>query len=293
MQEPDWDRHLSEYREKGCTVIPGLLTPAEVRELSDAADALQARAATMDEGDDVLELDPGHTRDAPRIRRIRTPHRAHPVFDALVRHPRLMALVTRVIGPDVRLSHSKVNTKSGDNGSPIEWHQDWAFAPHTHMGLCIAAVMLDDCGPESGPLMVMPGSHRGPLLEHHGADGYFVGAIDVRREGLRIEDAVPLLGPAGSVTLHHPLAIHGSAPNRSGRMRRMGFLEYAAADAFPLFYGVEWDEYMSRVVAGHGDGTVRCEPVTVKLPFPTRAPGSIFESQTQFTGRYFEVAEGG
>lgn len=74
-------------------------------------------------------------------------------------------------------------------------------------------------------------------------------------------------------------------------MRRMMFLEFAAADAFPLFYGVDWDEYMSRIVAGSGTSEVRTEPVYIKQPFPTRAPGSIFESQSQLRTRYFETAD--
>jgi len=33
--------------------------------------------------------------------------------------------------------------------------------------------MLDDMLPENGPLMVMPGSHKGPTYDHH-LDGYFL-----------------------------------------------------------------------------------------------------------------------
>ncbi len=289
MQTPDWTPHIREYETDGATLIDGLIPAADLQRLVEATDRLMATAAETDESNGVLELDTGHTRAAPRIRRIKTPHKADPVFEGFIRDPGPMSLVTKILGPDVRLSHSKINTKAGDNGSPIEWHQDWAFAPHTYMGLCIVAVMLDDCTAENGPLMVMPGSHRGKLLEHHDADGYFVGAIDIPGNGIDLTKARPLTGKAGSITLHHPMTIHGSAPNRSGKMRRMMFLEYAAADAFPLFYGVDWSEYMSRMVAGTGTSMVRTEPVTIKQPFPTRAPGSIFESQSQLRNRYFDA----
>jgi ectoine hydroxylase-related dioxygenase (phytanoyl-CoA dioxygenase family) len=291
MVEPDWAGHLAAYRERGFTLIENLIDRATVERLVALTDRLLAGARDTDTDTAALELDTGHTRAAPRVRRIKKPHRLDPTFFELARASALMRLVTGLIGPDVRLSHSKINTKDGDLGSPIEWHQDWAFAPHTNMDMCIAAVMLDDCTADNGPLMVIPGSHRGRLLDHHDDDGYFVGAIDVARDGVAMDRAVPLVGRAGSVSLHHPMTIHGSGPNRAGTARRVMFLEYAAADAFPLFYGVDWDDYMSRIVAGQGTSVVRTEAVTIKQPFPTRAPGSIFESQSQLKQRYFAPAQ--
>ena len=289
-KHPDLSHHLDDYRAQGFTVIPSVLDGSTLAGLLAATDALLATARDTDVETDVLELEPGHTRREPRVRRIKTPHRAHPAYDALARSPALMDAVTKLVGPDVRLSHSKVNTKRGTGGGAIEWHQDWAFAPHTNMDFCIVAVMLDPCGLENGPMRVVPGSHHGPLYDHHGEDGFFAGAIDVATTGAPVHTAVPLTGPAGSITIHHPMAVHGSAANRSGAQRRMAFLEFAAADAWPLFYGPVWDEYMSRIVAGQGTSRVRTEPCPVKLPFPTRAPGSIFESQTQFKAAWFEAA---
>jgi hypothetical protein len=286
----DLDTSLDQYRNQGFTVLPNLLTGAPLDALRDAADALLDTARHTDTETGIVELEPGHTRAAPRVRRIKKPHAAHPAFWQLACSPALMQLVTRLIGPDVRLSHSKINTKRGSGGAPIEWHQDWAFAPHTNMDFCIVAVMLDDCFAANGPLQVVPGSHEGPLYDHHDADGYFTGAIDVATTRAPVHLAAQLTGPAGSVSIHHPMAIHGSAANRSDAPRRMLFLEYAAADAWPLFYAPEWDDYATRIVAGQGGSRVRTERVPVKLPFPTRAPGSIFESQTQFKAAWFEPA---
>ena len=49
-----------------------------------------------------------------------------------------------------------------------------------------------------------------------------------------VSQAVPLVGPAGSITIHHVRAIHGSALNTSDRDRRLLLLQYRAADAWPL-----------------------------------------------------------
>lgn len=291
MNDIAWQKHVADFKQNGFALVPDLIPHDLLRDLVAVTDRLMDGARQTDANTEFLELDTGHTRAEPRIRRIKTPHSADPIFFDFARSEALMQLVSGIVGPNVRLSHSKINTKSGDNGSPIEWHQDWAFAPHTNMDMCIVAVMLDDCLADNGPLMVMPDSHRGPLLEHHDKDGFFVGAIDIDRDGVNLTQAVPLIGRAGSITIHHPMTIHGSAPNRSGRMRRMMFLEYTAADAFPLFYGVDWAEYMDRMVAGEGTSLVRTEPVFIKQPFPTRAPGSIFESQSQLQSRYFATAE--
>ncbi|WP_255344242.1 phytanoyl-CoA dioxygenase family protein [Herbaspirillum sp. RV1423] len=98
--------------------------------------------------------------------------------------------------------------------------------------------------------------------------------------------------PAGTVAFHHPLAIHGSGANRSGAPRRILFLEYAASDAWPMFYTVDWKEYNSRLVAGPETSEVRSEPNYIKLPFPTVAGSSIYRTQENINpgARFFEKA---
>ena len=68
--------------------------------------------------------------------------------------------------------------KAAHYGSPVEWHQDWAFYPHTNDDILAIGVMLDDTDLENGPLMVVPGSHKGPVWNHHGEDGRFAGLVD-------------------------------------------------------------------------------------------------------------------
>ena len=72
------------------------------------------------------------------------------------------------------------------------------------------------CRHENGPMLVVPGSHRGPIFDHHGPDGRFCGAMDPAERGVDLSKAVPCLGKAGSITVHHVRAVHGSATNFSG-----------------------------------------------------------------------------
>ena len=46
--------------------------------------------------------------------------------------------------------------EGGGYGAAVEWHQDWAFYPHTNDDLLAIGIYLDDCGPDNGPLMVIP-----------------------------------------------------------------------------------------------------------------------------------------
>jgi ectoine hydroxylase-related dioxygenase (phytanoyl-CoA dioxygenase family) len=181
--------------------------------------------------------------------------------------------------------------KSAGYGAAVEWHQDWAFYPHTNDDILAVGVIIDDMGEENGPLMVFPGSHRGPIHDHH-ADGVFCGAISLAACGLDMKDAVKLTGPAGSISLHHVRAVHGSAPNRSPRDRRLMFYEITAADAFPIngsmsrFEGLE--EYDSRLLCGAPTIEPRLAPVPLRMPQPQPATqGSIYEIQKALAARSF------
>jgi ectoine hydroxylase-related dioxygenase (phytanoyl-CoA dioxygenase family) len=283
------DAALAAYAEHGYVVLPSFLTEAETEELRAVTDRIEASAIGVEQDNQIFDFEAGHTPDAPKIQRIKKPNRVDPYYRALAAHPRLIDIVARIIGPNIRLNHSKINMKTARVGAALEWHQDWAFAPHSNMSTCVVSVMIDACHAQNGPVLVVPGSHRGRLLEHH-QDGVFVGAVvDDGGELPDYATAAPLLGPAGSVAIHHPMAVHGSAANRSGAPRRILFLEYAATDAWPLFYHVDWEEYDSRIVAGPATSLVRAEANAIKLPFPNRSSGSIYKTQAALGSRFFET----
>lgn len=279
------------YRDSGYVVL-------ERRIPADVMDGLRAEIARFVEeargltvSNERLDLEDSHRPDAPRVRRIKLPHRLSPVFDGLLRSDWVLAPVRDLIGPDLRLHTSKLNMKSAGYGAAVEWHQDWAFYPHTNDDILAVGVIIDDMGEENGPLMVFPGSHKGSVYDHH-AEGVFAGAMSLAANGLDVKDAVKLTGPAGSISLHHVRAVHGSAPNLSPRDRRMMFYEITAADAFPLrgsmspFESLE--EYDSRLLCGRPTITPRLAEVPVRIPQPQPATqGSIYEIQKALRARNF------
>ncbi|MDG3439598.1 phytanoyl-CoA dioxygenase family protein [Nitrospirillum amazonense] len=281
------DEIVSHYGAHGYAVVPGLLAGPVLDELLELTARIEARAADSIADDAWFDFDQD-ANGKRTIQRIKKPNRIDPFYARLAGHPKIVDVLNRLIGPNIRLNHTKMNMKAANGGAALEWHQDWAFAPHTNMSTCVASIMLDGASAENGAMQVIPGSHKGPLLDHHDEEGYFAGAVDVSQ--IALDKAALLAGPPGTVSFHHPMTLHGSSVNRSGRSRRILFYEYAATDAFPLFYKVDWEEYDSRIVAGPPTSEVRFEQNYVKLPFPSRAGSSIYKIQAESNRRYFAEA---
>ncbi len=278
------------YREHGYLVLENRIPMARI----DAIRAEIARfgeiAATMDASDERIDLETTHTRERPRIRRIKLPHRQLDSVRELMYDDCVLAPVRDLIGPNLRLHTSKLNMKSAGYGAAVEWHQDWAFYPHTNDDILAVGVMLDDMTADNGALLVIPGSHRGPVLDHHGPDG-FSGAIAA--SAVDAGKAVALTAPAGSISLHHVRLVHGSDLNRSGRDRRLLLYEITAADAFPIMGALSKlpsiDEYDSRLLCGEPTLEPRLAPVPVRIPQPAPTDfGSIYELQRKSGDPAFE-----
>ena len=286
------DAQIRQYRDDGYVVVADVLEPQVLAELRSVTAEVVAGARDVEDHTDILDLEPSHTRFAPRVRRIKRPHLAHPFYRELAGHAGIMAALEPLIGANIRLrAGGKVNMKSAGYGAPVEWHQDWAFYPHTNQDVLAVGILLDDMEADNGPLLMLAGSHKGRVYDHH-SGGAFCGAIDVVREGLDVSTARELRASAGSITIHHARLVHGSALNTSNRQRRVLFYEYAAADAWPLA-GIEnianLDDFNDRIVAGEPTLRPRMEDVPVRMPLPAaRHQGSIYENQRELSERYFE-----
>ena len=282
-QEALTDEQIGFYRERGYLVVESRIPQAEIEALRAEIARLTEAARHMTRSDERLDLEDSHSPERPRVRRIKLPHRQSPAFDSLMRSDWILAPVRDLIGPNLRLHTSKLNMKSAGYGAGIEWHQDWGFYPHSNDDVLAVGVMIDDLALENGPLMVFPGSHQGPIHDHH-SDGYFAGSIDLAASGLDPDDAVSLTGPAGSISIHHARTVHGSAVNSSERDRRLLFYEVMAADAFPIMGSMttfdDLEDYDERMLCGEPTITPRLEPVPVRIPQPQPPQvGSIYEIQ--------------
>ena len=274
------------YRDNGYLVVEAVFGPAELAELRRVTADLVEAARALPASDSIYDLAPEHSAERPTVRRIKNPHERHPVYAAAAQSERLLDIVADLVGPGVRFDHGKLNIKPTGGGATIEWHQDWAFYPHTNDDLLAVGILLEDCTADQGPLMVIPGSHKGPVHDHH-HEGIFVGALDPADLGGARDTAIALAGKAGACTFHHVRMVHGSAENLTDIPRPLLLFSYAAVDAWPLMEPVELEEFDGRILRGRPTLTPRQEAAPVRLPLPRPHVDSIFEDQAAVAGRSF------
>ena len=231
--------------------------------------------------DAVFDLEPGHSTDAPRLRRVSSPCDQDEVFwDVLTEGP-IGDVAADLLGPDVRFYQAKLNFKWARGGAEVKWHQDQPFFPHTNHAVATFGVYLNDCGPEQGPLQILPGTQDGPIYDHYDEVGDWRGEIrDDDAAALDTAGSTEFTAPAGSVTVHEYRTVHGSRPNLSDTGRPLLLYVLSAADAVPYTSQPLPSRYEGRIVRGvqpthaqHVAGRFRLPPDW------SGGYGSIFASQ--------------
>lgn len=282
---------LDTYLRDGVLLVENIADEATLSTMRRALAGLIAQSASVTAHDDIYDIEPDHTAANPRLRRIKQPHLHDRVFREFLRSEPLLSIMKQLIGPNIRMHNSKLNVKASSGGAALEWHQDWAFHPHTNASLLAVGLMLEDCTMENGPMLVLRGSHKGPVVHDHNADSRFCGAIDPEKTPLDYEDRIACVGKAGTITIHHTFAVHGSAANTSQRPRPFLLYELMAADAWPLMGVRDLAEFDSRMVCGEKTYSPRMETLPVRLPLPAADNlGSIYENQTSIKNRYFTAS---
>ena len=277
------------YEDNGYLLVEDVVSPAQLAKLQSITYDLIEKSRAITESDEIYDLDEGHTSQTPRLTRIKLPHKQDPYYWEILKNSGVTQVLNHLLGKDTTLITSKLNTKAPSGGSAVEWHQDWAFYPHTNDDLLAFGLMLEDVTLDNGPLMVIPGTHKGPLLSHKNND-MFCGAISADDPLFIAEQAVTLSGKAGSMTIHHARTLHGSAPNLSDRNRLILFYEVAKADAWPILGASSyihslgqrkfWDDIQERTITGAPCLQPRLENVPVEMPLPPALDNtSIFKTQ--------------
>jgi len=283
---------IDTYHRDGYLLIKDAISPEQLAAMREVTHRLIDQSRTLTQSDHRFDLDEGHGPDNPRLTRIKLPHKLDPIYWDVLKESKLTKVLNALIGANTMIQTTKLNTKAPGGGQAVEWHQDWAFYPHTNDDMLAFGLMLEDVDEANGPLQVIPGSHRGPVLSHHNKVGVFCGAVDPADPDFDYSKAVTLTGKAGDATVHHVRMLHGSAPNNSDRNRYILFYECRSADAWPLFGSAAtsgmaslgqqglWDAMNAGVITGEFNGVPRCEAVPVRVPLPPAPdPGSIFKTQ--------------
>lgn len=142
-------------------------------------------------------------------------------------------VVSQLLGQDIDVFQSMFILKNpGAWGQP--WHQDsyyFNFDQQPQIGLWLA---ISEATLENGCLSVLPGSHKGPIREHHPdrRPGANQGYLEIL--GLDEEDAIPVLMQPGDLLVFHSYLLHKSVDNM-GRGRRAAMVyHYGRAGSINL-----------------------------------------------------------
>lgn len=159
--------------------------------------------------------------------------KAHLVLDfahRLASHPLVLDAVSSIIGPDILLWDSTFIIKEPGDGKKVSWHQDltyWGLEPDDIVSVWLA---LSAATIESGCMLMMPGSHTGPIAAHYDTKA----SDNILSRGQTIAEPIDerkarcvALEP-GEMSLHHGRVWHSSSPNRSQDRRIAYNAQYLA-----------------------------------------------------------------
>ena len=264
---------IERFWRDGYLVAENAVTDAELERLGSSVRAWvdESRAhrepfgAPTVDGRARFDVGEEHCAERPALRRVNNPSEIDAHFEAVMRDSAMVDMVSDLIGPDIKYHHCKINLKLPGTRTRVGYHQDFCYTPHTNDDIVTALLMLDDVTERNGCLMVVPGSHTGPLYSlFDGAT--FTGFLDPKDEQMLKKNEVAVTGKAGDVCLMHTRVVHGSAANASGHARGLFICVYSAADAFPLARNPMPSTLEGTMVRGERTRTARLMQADVELP---------------------------
>ncbi len=278
---------VSAFAKEGYLCLPGFISNDWLDRLDSAMNRFIEESRTLASSSASILVEPGHTPENPRLRRIPQTGAFDADFEAFGLSGPIVDIAEDLLGADVRLHHSKLNFKWNDGGEEIKWHQDIQFWPHSNYSPLTIGVYLCDVDEAMGPMGVYAGSHKGPLFTLRDSAGEWTGALSNAEVATFDPNALRWCkGPRGTVTVHNCRMVHGSEPNRSPRMRPLLLHTYAAGDAKPLTNLMDGIPFSNFMVRGHEAAQPRVDPEPCPMPPDFRAAGysSIFTSQRRDAG---------
>jgi hypothetical protein len=162
------------------------------------------------------------------------------LFHDLIFLPAITVPTSQLIDPsreekDIRLWHDQMFAKPARHGGVVAWHQDYSYWIRTKPMLHITVhVALDQQSVENGGLHFVPGSHRWhrngmplPITDDSFGNMESIQKVLTEEEKAAFKP-VPSLLKKGEASIHHPLMVHGSFPNKTDKPRRAAVVNYFA-----------------------------------------------------------------
>ena len=159
-------KQINFYKKEGYLLVEDVITREQLNYILEITNGLVKKSKNVVSSNEIFDLDRGHSEENPRLTRIKQPHKVNNFFWKVIFESKIKEILVDLLGENISLKTSKLNSKFPDGGSHVDWHQDWVFYPHTNDDVLALGLMLNDVDIENGPLMVIPKSHLGPILKH-------------------------------------------------------------------------------------------------------------------------------
>jgi phytanoyl-CoA hydroxylase len=217
------------YQENGFLHIPQVFDPAEISELSDEMDRLVEEWAFTSPGWSgpwrQAYMDP-ETEKQSKLTAMHDLHFYSAAWMRAVTHPRLVAAMGDLLGPNVELHHSTMHIKPPQTGHPFPMHQDNPFYHHSNGKYIDVLVHLDNTSHANGEIRFLAGSHKLGPLPHiiHTAAGPCTPHLPFAV--FKLEETVPVPAKRGDVVIFNLFTIHGSYINTTKEPRRLVRIGY-------------------------------------------------------------------
>jgi len=151
------DEQIDEYWRDGYLVLPDALTSEQLAALQADFEVWRDESRTHDEpygetldGRARFDLEPGHSADAPALRRVASPVEVSEAYLDAMRNAPAVDAVAQLLGPNIEFNNSKINSKQPGAATQVKFHQDFMFQPHTNEDLVAVLFFLDDVTDENG-----------------------------------------------------------------------------------------------------------------------------------------------
>jgi len=270
------------YFEGGYVSVESLIPQELIDRLNEVTAVFVERSRSVTRSGEDYDVADDHGPDAPKIRRLKMPDRLHDTYWEFA-SGLIADVAADLVGPDVVFHHSKLNFKWDAGSDDVKWHQDIQFYPHTNYSPLTIGTYLADTGMDDGPLMVIPGSHDGPLFDQYDEEGNWIGCLSAEDSAtVDVGRVEYLTGPAGSITAHNCRTVHGSPPTSRPSGRPLLLNAYASADAFPYTAHPQPTRNTGKVIRGQPARWAHHDPRPCLIP-PDWSGGyeSIFAAQDE------------
>jgi ectoine hydroxylase len=239
------EEQIKSYHENGFLIVENVFTKHEV-------DAMLLEMTTVIDEDCPRRI----LEKSGAVRSFFAPELGSSLFREMIRSPKILAPSLQLIGTNVYVHQTKLNSKHALIGDWWEWHQDFTFwnlddgMPKPEV--LTAMIFLNDANEFNGPMLLIPGSHKQGTMktidragEQNDANNWFkkyqqstfyMSALTtdlkytLQKENIRhwaeARGIVAAKGHAGSVLFFHGNVFHASSNNLSPWDRHAFLITY-------------------------------------------------------------------